>query len=274
MSAAAERVIATARAEIGYREKASNQNLDSKTANAGGANYTKYARDLDVLGDVYNGRKNGYDWCDVFVDWCFITTFGEKIAVQMLYQPYKGCGAGCEWSRKYYAAKNQYFTKGPKPGDQIFFDWSGAKKAAGHTGIVVAVGGNTVTTVEGNTGNNATQVLQKSYNVNSRYIMGYGRPNWALAQITPAQPKPTPSTPPKEDDEMLTYEQFKEYLNRYRKEVQSKPGSGWSEADRNWAVQNGLFQGGSDEALMWQDTLTREQAAALFHREAERTGRA
>lgn len=51
-----ERLIATARAEVGYLEKASNSQLDSKTGNAGYNNFTKYARDLDRLG-VYNGPK-------------------------------------------------------------------------------------------------------------------------------------------------------------------------------------------------------------------------
>lgn len=40
---AIERVIATARAEIGYIEKATNSQLEGKTANAGSGNWTKYA---------------------------------------------------------------------------------------------------------------------------------------------------------------------------------------------------------------------------------------
>ena len=43
---AAEKLINIARAEVGYLEKKSNKDLDSKTANAGSSNYTKYARDL------------------------------------------------------------------------------------------------------------------------------------------------------------------------------------------------------------------------------------
>lgn len=39
-------VINVAKGEIGYLEKASNSNLDSKTANAGQNNYTKYWRDV------------------------------------------------------------------------------------------------------------------------------------------------------------------------------------------------------------------------------------
>ena len=71
-----DRLLATARAEIGYIEKETNAHLDDKTANAGDGNWNKYARDLDALGVVYNSKKNGYAWCDIFTDWCFIQTFG------------------------------------------------------------------------------------------------------------------------------------------------------------------------------------------------------
>ena len=68
-------IVTIALAEVGYREKASNANLDDKTANSGAANWTKYARDLAAAG-YYNGNKNGYAWCDVFVDWCFFKAYG------------------------------------------------------------------------------------------------------------------------------------------------------------------------------------------------------
>ena len=38
----AANLIKIAAAEIGYKEKASNSNLDDKTANAGSNNWTKY----------------------------------------------------------------------------------------------------------------------------------------------------------------------------------------------------------------------------------------
>ena len=53
------RLLAIAAAEIGYKEKASNSQLDDKTANAGSNDWTKYARDLYAAG-YYNGNKNGY----------------------------------------------------------------------------------------------------------------------------------------------------------------------------------------------------------------------
>lgn len=39
-------VAAIASAEVGYLEKKSNKNLDSKVANAGKNNYTKYSRKM------------------------------------------------------------------------------------------------------------------------------------------------------------------------------------------------------------------------------------
>ena len=58
---AVQRVLEIARAEIGYREKNSAAGLDDKTANAGGGNYTKYARDLDAIPGFYNGRTQSPD---------------------------------------------------------------------------------------------------------------------------------------------------------------------------------------------------------------------
>ena len=87
-----ERLLATARAEIGYIEKDTNAQLDDKTANAGDGNWNKYARDLDALGVVYNGKKNGYAWCDIFTDWCFIQTFGLELGLKLLCQA-KRCGS-------------------------------------------------------------------------------------------------------------------------------------------------------------------------------------
>ena len=68
-------IVNIALAELGYKEKASNASLDDKTANAGSNNWTKYARDLAAAG-YYNGNKNGFAWCDVFVDWCFFKAYG------------------------------------------------------------------------------------------------------------------------------------------------------------------------------------------------------
>ena len=169
-------VIDLAEAEVGYHEKASNSSLDDKTANSGGANWTKYAKDLDALPNFYNGQKNGYAWCDIFVDWLFVKTFGPVKGREMLYQPVLSAGAGCLYSAGYYKAANAFHRTNPRPGDQIFFSYSAGEYS--HTGIVVDVNGNTITTIEGNT---SDSVGRRTYEASNRTIAGYGTPNWELA---------------------------------------------------------------------------------------------
>ena len=180
----ADKVIAVAVGEIGYKEKASNASLDDKTANAGSANYTKYARDFDQkYPKWYNGKKNGYAWCDMFVDWCFLTAFGYEAALKLLCQPEKSAGAGCTYSLRYYKNKGQFHISDPKPGDQIFFGTSIDNST--HTGIVGRVDGSKVYTIEGNT---SDMVARRSYALNNSRILGYGRPAYDAVASTPTAP--------------------------------------------------------------------------------------
>lgn len=181
MSFDRQKVIDTALNEVGYLEKASNSQLDSKTANAGYGNWTKYARDLDKVTGFYNGKKNGYAYCDIFVDWCFVTTYGVENAKMLLCQPDNSAGAGCTYSAQYYKNKGQFHKKNPQPGDQIFF---GTAQECTHTGIVTAVDKTKVYTAEGNTSGasgviaNGGGVCEKSYPLTYSSIHGYGRPNY------------------------------------------------------------------------------------------------
>jgi hypothetical protein len=150
---------------------------------AGTGKHTKYAEELDKLGYVYNGPKNGYDWCDVFVDWCFYKSFG-KVGFQMLYQPERGTGAGCPFSADFFREHNAFYET-PAIGDQVFFGVPGDEY---HTGIVVEVGNMTITTVEGNTGGGNGQVQKKTYARAGNIISGYGRPRWSLVSAAPAKP--------------------------------------------------------------------------------------
>lgn len=184
-------IVAIALAEVGYREKATNSMLDDKTANSGSNNWTKYARDLAAAG-YYNGNKNGYAWCDVFVDWCFFKAYGavEGQRIQCQSGP---LGAGCIYSAQYYQQKDRYDRK-PKVGDQVFFQTGGQ---IGHTGIVVEVTDTTITTVEGNS---SDQVKKNTYSRSNGYIAGYGHP---LYSDTPAaateKPEPVAVPAPEQD---------------------------------------------------------------------------
>lgn len=177
----ARKVISILVAEVGYLEKASNAQLDDKKANAGSNNYTKYARDLDAIEGFYNGRKQGYDWCEVFVDWGFVEAYGVENAKALLCQPSESLGASARYSSQYYRNKGQFYTENPKAGDQIFFGKSGAET---HTGLVIGVIGTTVYTVEGNTYSqtgvveNGDGVYIKHYDITDERIVGYGRPKY------------------------------------------------------------------------------------------------
>jgi len=184
------KVLAVATAEIGYKEKKSNSQLDDKTANAGSGNYTKYARDFDQkYPRWYNGKKNGYAWCDMFVDWCFLTAYGYENALRLLCQPERSAGAGCTYSLRYYKNKGQFHTSGPKPGDQIFFGTSLDNST--HTGIVEKVTAQKVYTIEGNT---SDQVARRNYVLTNSRILGYGRPAYDTAAPSDPVPEMEPSS--------------------------------------------------------------------------------
>ena len=171
-----DKLISVALAEEGYLEKASNKDLDSKTANAGRNNYTKYARDLDNIKDYFNGKKQGYAWCSVFVSWCFVQAFGVDKAKKLLCLPDKSLAAGVGYAADYFKAKGQ-FNKTAKIGSQIFFGTS-------HTGIVYDIDDTYVYTIEGNTSSddgviaNGGAVVKKKYKLNYNKISGYGHPKY------------------------------------------------------------------------------------------------
>lgn len=185
MSCYVEKVISIAENEVGYIEKQSNMNLDSKTANAGKMNFTKYARDLDNIPGFYNGKKQGFAWCDCFFDWLFVKSYGVENAKRLLCQPDKSLGAGCQFSMQYYKNKGQ-LKSSPKIGDQIFFKNSSGEIC--HTGLVYAVDKYYVYTIEGNTSTvsgvvaNGGGVCKKKYKLNYNKIAGYGRPKYDASQ--------------------------------------------------------------------------------------------
>lgn len=176
MAYTASKLIEIATAEIGYHEKASNSNLDSKTANSGNKNFTKYGRDLFNAG-FFNGNKNGADWCAQFPTWCVWKLTGEnKKKTEYILCVGGDLSAGCGFALKYYKAAGR-FDKTPKVGDQIFFKYNlnDASYTADHTGIVVRVTDKIVETIEGNSGN---EVSLRTYSRSYYAIIGYGHPRY------------------------------------------------------------------------------------------------
>lgn len=189
-------VIDIAEAEIGYLEKKSNYNLDSKTANAGSANYTKYGRDMHKLYPSVMDFPAA--WCDAFTDWCFYKAYGVANAKSLLggnFDDYTVLSA------QLYKNKNAWHKSKPKIGDQIFF--TNASGGICHTGLVVGVTGTQVITIEGNTSSasgvvaNGGCVRKKTYPLTYSRIAGYGRPAYSkfcTKTLTPSTSQSSSST--------------------------------------------------------------------------------
>ena len=161
-------VIGIAEEEIGYLEKRSNSHLDSKTANAGSGNYTKYWRDI---APSYQAQP----WCAGFVSWCFYKAFGLATAKKLLkHWPYVYCP---DLGNKFTRHAN------PKKGDIVIFYRNGT---FAHTGIVTKVSGDRFWTIEGNTSGasgivaNGGGVCEKSYYNSQLPGTKFCRPDYSI----------------------------------------------------------------------------------------------
>jgi len=165
-----EKIIEVAKGEIGYLEKKSNSQLESKTANVGDRNFVKYWE--------IKPEWNGSYWCAAFVCWVFTEALGKERATELLkHYPYVYCPT--------LAAKfTKYST--PKVGDVVIF-WKNGAYA--HTGIVVGVNGNQFTTIEGNTNgassviDNGGGVCQKTYKLNDVNAK-FCRPDYSSTDVS------------------------------------------------------------------------------------------
>lgn len=191
-----EKLLEIARSQLGYKEKATNSQLDDFSANAGSKNYTKYARDLAEAG-YYQASKQGQEWCDMFVDWCFLQLCGNKTEAEAMICQTGLYGAGCAFSAQYYKNAGRYYTSSPQPGDQIFFgDFD-------HTGIIEKVENGIITTIEGNSSN---QVQRCTYSVNNSWVTGFGRPRYEETQASEPAQDATAKGSVEENKEVYTME--------------------------------------------------------------------
>lgn len=155
-------LLAVASSQIGYVEldPSTGQPLHPESNVAG---YTKYGESF--------GYSTG-EWCAYFVSWC-----ATKAGIPTSIVPRLGnCASTVEWYKNksvYKPASSGYV---PKPGDIIFFNWSGGSVAK-HIGIVTGVSGDSVFTIEGNTGpGRGNQCMSKTRSRSAGYIVGYGIP--------------------------------------------------------------------------------------------------
>lgn len=104
-----------------------------------GSNKVKY--NTAYYGKAVSGKA--FAWCLAFVWWVFREA-GFNLCKTA------SCTAFVNRYRAF--SSGQIVTGDYRPGDIVFFDFSGRRKKTEHCGVVMEVSGGTVTTVEGNTG--------------------------------------------------------------------------------------------------------------------------
>lgn len=165
---AIQKLINWAKGEVGYLEKRSNSQLDSKTANAGTANYTKYWRDVKP-------EYQGEPWCACFVTDGLDKNFSKEKAAKLLkHWPFVYCPTLAELHEKH---------SNPEVGDIVLFYRNGT---FAHTGIVTKVSGDYFNTIEGNTSDgssivpNGGAVCAKGYYNSSLPGTKFIRLDWSI----------------------------------------------------------------------------------------------
>lgn len=188
--------------------------------------------------NAYYGREisgSSYAWCCVFVWW----VFREAGAPELFYGG--GKTAYCPTLQKFHkaqAVKGNY-----RPGDVIFFNFTGKTNAA-HVGICESFDGTYITTIDGNTGtaNDANGGAVMRRRRSKKYIVGAYRPAY-------------------KEDKIVTYEQWKEYMDRYRRELGTQPAPSWSAQELEEARRLGVTDGSRP-----MDLASRCEVAAMVLR--------
>ena len=164
--------------------------------------------------------KTGYDICitklklGMIVDWCAYSISAIMQECGFI-KKYQGgiYGFASDAAREDHGKYGAWLKKGektPQPGDYIMFKYASFtnpidKYSASHVGLVEAVNGNVLTTLEGNVdGRSDNWAATSTYKRKTRYlsssdVYSFYRPYWK--NVTPA-PTPTPTPKKKTVDEI------------------------------------------------------------------------
>lgn len=155
-------ILTIAQQEIGVKERPS------------GSNNVKY--NTAYYGSAVSG--SAYPWCCAFVWW----VFNQAGAASLFNGGAKT--AYCPTAMAWYQSQGRFHTSDFKPGDVVFFTWSGSRSSPDHIGIVESVNADgTVNTIEGNTSvtsnDNGGAVMRRVRS--TACIVGAGRPDYTAA---------------------------------------------------------------------------------------------
>lgn len=152
-----EEILQTALNEVGITEYPPNSN--------------KVKYNTAFYGKEVSGAA--YPWCCTFVWWVFAQH--EPCLIKKT--------ASCQELGNWFNTAGRWHSN-PQIGDVVFFKFNTNDRWTNHVGIVKAINGNVIETIEGNTSVNsddnggAVMVRQRSSN-----IVGYGRPEYSEGQI-------------------------------------------------------------------------------------------
>lgn len=205
----AEKILNTALKELGTKEMPANSN--------------KVKYNTEYYGSPVAG--SAYPWCVVFVWWVF-----KKAGAPELFFNGKKT-ASCTVLYGYHKDKGQAISGNYKPGDIIFFNFNG-RTSTDHVGICESFDGETITTIDGNTGTgneaNGGAVMRRTRN--KKYIVAAYRPAY------------------KEERKM------------------DNTPSKWAKESVDKAIKSGLIKGDENGNLALHDNLTREQLCVFLDR--------
>lgn len=236
---AIDKLIQIAKNEVGYLEKASNSQLDSKTANAGENNYTKYWRDIKP---DYQGQP----WCAAFVSWCMMKAFGLDTAKKLLKH----------WPYVYCPTLGNLFTKNanPKIGDIVIFYRNGTFT---HTGLVTAVIGDRFYTIEGNTSGasgiiaNGGGVCAKSYLNSQMPGTKFCTPDYSLVQSSSTSVSTTTDAIVKKQNTRAYIAQIKKDTKCYTTSSTSNPSKMFPKLKKGAVVEVMKYTETDSSGLKW-----------------------
>ncbi len=202
-----QRVLDTARGELGYTEYPP------------GSNRTKY-------GEAFGW--DGVPWCAIFLWWCFREA-GESSAF------FGGAKtASCGTLLRWYREQGQIVPVSQvQAGDIVILNFSGTQETQ-HCGLVIAVNGIYITTIEGNTSEAGSQ---------SNGGMVCQKTRYPSQTVGVCRPRYKEETMPKTD-----------YENH------------WAEQHIRWAMEEGLIRGYPDGSFRPDQPVTRAELATILHR--------
>ena len=219
--------ITTAYSDLGYKESPY------------GSNKTKFGEWIGL---------QGQPWCMSAIQY-----WAYKAGVQLPART-----GSCTVLKDAAIKAGQWVTGGYKQGDIIIYQW---KNGMRHCGVLFETFGNTIKTIEGNTGigndSNGGEVMLR--NRTTEFVLGAVRPTFEQEVVN------------------VDYEQFMKLLNEYRSELRDNDSNAYSEEARNWATSTGLIQGNGTTPdgqpnYMWADFITREQFITVLYRFAKKLG--